>query len=183
MSVLVTGGAGYIGSHTVVELLNKGEEIIIVDNFSNSKPEMLDKIKTGELQRKDVAAYLKKFEESNVTHHEQFNPFDKMKYKSALQKGNFSKKEVKEKIERLLKWSEPKLQGGKLVGKFPNLQLNRQFDHIRELYYTEKNAAREKIGENIKLINAIIKGEEVGDATQLAFDNKIWWSKLSKNLE
>ncbi len=45
MSVLVTGGAGYIGSHTVVELLNRGEEIIIVDNFSNSKPEILDKIK------------------------------------------------------------------------------------------------------------------------------------------
>ena len=45
MSVLVTGGAGYIGSHTVVELLKRGEEIIIVDNFSNSKPETLDKIK------------------------------------------------------------------------------------------------------------------------------------------
>lgn len=45
MSVLVTGGAGYIGSHTVVELLNRGEEIIIVDNFSNSKPETLDKIR------------------------------------------------------------------------------------------------------------------------------------------
>ena len=45
MSVLVTGGAGYIGSHTVVELLNRGEEIVIVDNFSNSKPETLDKIK------------------------------------------------------------------------------------------------------------------------------------------
>ena len=34
MSVLVTGGAGYIGSHTVVELLERGEEIVIVDNFS-----------------------------------------------------------------------------------------------------------------------------------------------------
>lgn len=45
MSILVTGGAGYIGSHTVVELLNRKEEIIIVDNFCNSKPEMLDKIK------------------------------------------------------------------------------------------------------------------------------------------
>ena len=45
MSILVTGGAGYIGSHTCVELLEKGEEIVIVDNFSNSKPEVLDKIK------------------------------------------------------------------------------------------------------------------------------------------
>lgn len=45
MSILVTGGAGYIGSHTVVELLKGNEEIIIVDNFINSKPEVLDKIK------------------------------------------------------------------------------------------------------------------------------------------
>ncbi|MBE5805248.1 MAG: UDP-glucose 4-epimerase GalE [Clostridiales bacterium] len=55
MSVLVTGGAGYIGSHTVVELLERGEKIIIVDNFSNSKPEMLDKIK--EITNKDFKFY------------------------------------------------------------------------------------------------------------------------------
>lgn len=34
--ILITGGAGYIGSHTAVELLNNGEEIVIVDNFINS---------------------------------------------------------------------------------------------------------------------------------------------------
>lgn len=45
MAILVTGGAGYIGSHISVQLLNKGEDIIIVDNFCNSKPEVLDKIK------------------------------------------------------------------------------------------------------------------------------------------
>jgi UDP-glucose 4-epimerase len=45
MSILVTGGAGYIGSHTCVELLNAGYEIIIADNFSNSKPEVLKRIK------------------------------------------------------------------------------------------------------------------------------------------
>ena len=46
MSVLVTGGAGYIGSHTVVELLNADQEVVIVDNYSNSKPEVLNRIKT-----------------------------------------------------------------------------------------------------------------------------------------
>ena len=46
MAVLVTGGAGYIGSHTCVELLNAGEKIIILDNFVNSKPEALNRIKT-----------------------------------------------------------------------------------------------------------------------------------------
>jgi len=44
MSILVTGGTGYIGSHTVVELLNIGEEVIIVDNLSNSKLCVLDRI-------------------------------------------------------------------------------------------------------------------------------------------
>ena len=46
MRVLVTGGAGYIGSHTCVELLNAGHDIVIVDNFFNSKPEALNAIKT-----------------------------------------------------------------------------------------------------------------------------------------
>lgn len=45
MSVLVTGGAGYIGSHTVVELLNIDKQVIIVDNFSNSNQIVLERIK------------------------------------------------------------------------------------------------------------------------------------------
>jgi UDP-glucose 4-epimerase len=44
MPILVTGGAGYIGSHTCVELLNAGYEIIVVDNLMNSKPESLSRI-------------------------------------------------------------------------------------------------------------------------------------------
>ncbi len=44
MSILVTGGTGYIGSHTVVELLKTGEEVIIVDNLCNSKLCVLDRI-------------------------------------------------------------------------------------------------------------------------------------------
>jgi UDP-glucose 4-epimerase len=45
MKVLVTGGAGYIGSHTIVELLAHGHEPIIADNFSNSSPEVLKRLK------------------------------------------------------------------------------------------------------------------------------------------
>ena len=53
--ILITGGAGYIGSHTAVELINAGKEIIIIDNFSNSKPEVLDKIK--QITGKDFKFY------------------------------------------------------------------------------------------------------------------------------
>ncbi len=44
--ILVTGGAGYIGSHSVVELYNKGYDVLIADNFSNSSPSVLENLKT-----------------------------------------------------------------------------------------------------------------------------------------
>lgn len=43
--ILVTGGAGYIGSHTVVELLAEGHDLVVIDNFANSKPEALNRVK------------------------------------------------------------------------------------------------------------------------------------------
>lgn len=46
MKVLVTGGAGYIGSHTCVELLNAGHDVIVIDNLSNSKQESLNRVET-----------------------------------------------------------------------------------------------------------------------------------------
>ena len=55
MKILVTGGAGYIGSHTCVEMLDAGHEIVIVDNFYNSCPEALNRIK--ELSGKDFKFY------------------------------------------------------------------------------------------------------------------------------
>lgn len=45
MSILVTGGAGYIGSHTLVCLLEKGEDVIVIDNYDNSCPEALDRVR------------------------------------------------------------------------------------------------------------------------------------------
>ena len=55
MKVLVTGGLGYIGSHTVVELLNNNDEVIVVDNLSNSNIETKDKIK--KITGKDFVFY------------------------------------------------------------------------------------------------------------------------------
>ena len=45
MAILVTGGAGYIGSHTCVELLNAGEDVVVLDNYYNAKPEALARVR------------------------------------------------------------------------------------------------------------------------------------------
>ena len=74
MKILVTGGAGYIGSHTCVELLNEGFEVVVIDNFSNSKSSSLDAIKkiTGkdfkfyEIDYLDKNALNKVFEENKI---------------------------------------------------------------------------------------------------------------------
>ncbi len=73
-TILVTGGAGFIGSHTSVELLEAGYDIVIVDNFSNSKPEALNRIKkiTGkdfkfyEADLLDLEAMNKIFSENKI---------------------------------------------------------------------------------------------------------------------
>lgn len=74
MKVLVTGGAGFIGSHTCVELLNAGHEVVVLDNFVNSKPDALDSIRkiTGkdltlcECDLRDRAAVRKAFDDNRI---------------------------------------------------------------------------------------------------------------------
>lgn len=63
MNILITGGAGYIGSHTCVELINDGHSIVVVDNFSNSKPEALKRVKL--ITNTDFPVY--KFDVCNET--------------------------------------------------------------------------------------------------------------------
>lgn len=55
MKVLVTGGTGYIGSHTCVELLENGYEVVVIDNLVNSKREVIDQIKM--ITKKDITFY------------------------------------------------------------------------------------------------------------------------------
>ena len=74
MKVLVTGGAGYIGSHTMVELLNAGYDVVCIDDFSNSKPETLENVKRitnkdfdfyeGDVCNKDILTKI--FDEQNI---------------------------------------------------------------------------------------------------------------------
>ena len=75
MAILVTGGTGYIGSHTVVNLLNTGYDVVIVDNYCNSKPEVLNRIEKicGKRPRfykvtvQDEEALRKVFEQEKIT--------------------------------------------------------------------------------------------------------------------
>ena len=55
MNVLVTGGAGYIGSHTCVELLERGYGVVVIDNLCNSNPKSLDRVQ--ELTGKSLKFY------------------------------------------------------------------------------------------------------------------------------
>ncbi|MCL2564485.1 MAG: UDP-glucose 4-epimerase GalE [Defluviitaleaceae bacterium] len=55
MTILVTGGMGYVGSHTILELLTQGYEVVAIDNCSNSKPAVLDRVK--KLSGKDISFY------------------------------------------------------------------------------------------------------------------------------
>lgn len=74
MSILITGGAGYIGTHTCVELLNKGEDLVVVDNFYNSNMQAVENVKkiTGkdlkfyEVDILDREKLTKIFEENNI---------------------------------------------------------------------------------------------------------------------
>ncbi len=74
MAILLPGGAGYIGSHTAIELLKEGKEIVIIDDFSNSNPQVLEAIKKiagkdfkfYEMDYKDKEKLEKVFEENKI---------------------------------------------------------------------------------------------------------------------
>ncbi len=64
MKILVTGGAGYIGSHTLIELLQKGYETVVIDNFSNSSPKSIQRVE--QITGKKVTLYEGDVRDKNV---------------------------------------------------------------------------------------------------------------------
>ena len=82
MKILITGGTGYIGSHTIVELINTGYDVVVVDNFSNSKPIVLDRLKeiTGQeinFYELDVCDKWYKYELNETTFLKKINEYKK----------------------------------------------------------------------------------------------------------
>ena len=115
MKILVTGGAGYIGSHTVVELLDSDYEVVIVDNFSNSNPDVLNKIK--QICHKDFIFY-----EGDICD-EKFlrNIFKKEKVDAIIHFAGY--KAVGESVEKPLKYYE-----NNLIGTMNLAQMMKEFN-------------------------------------------------------
>lgn len=94
MSILLTGGAGYIGSHTCVEMLNAGYDIVVADNYSNSSPEALKRVK--ELTGKDFPIY-----DADVCDSEAMNAlFDREKIEAVIHFAGY--KAVGESVQKPL---------------------------------------------------------------------------------
>lgn len=103
MAILITGGTGYIGSHTVVELLNNNEDIVIIDNFYNSKKIVLDKIK--KITQKDF-----KFYELDYTNKESLEKvFNENKIDSVIHFAGY--KAVGESVEKPLDYYTNNVSG------------------------------------------------------------------------
>ena len=103
MSILVTGGAGYIGSHTVVELLNEGKDVVIIDDFSNSKPTALEAIR--KITGKDF-----KFYEMNYLDREKLEKvFEENKIDAVLNFAGF--KAVGESVQKPLEYYHNNVSG------------------------------------------------------------------------
>lgn len=102
MSVLVAGGAGYIGSHTVIELAKSGEEFIIVDNFCNSKKEVIERLE------KIIDKKIKFYEADLCDKNSVFEIFEKEKIDSIIHFAGF--KAVGESVEKPIEYYRNNLE-------------------------------------------------------------------------
>ena len=100
MNVLVTGGLGFIGSHTVVELLNEGYEVVIIDNLSNSSIDVIDKIKA--ITGKDFKFYQYDLCDANKVE----EVFDENEFSAVIHFAGY--KAVGESVQEPIKYYENK---------------------------------------------------------------------------
>lgn len=161
---------GIFDYQTAIRAVNMLKEGKISKAILNN---ILEKTANGEVSPRNLANEISGYDVVIKKNAEALNPFDTVKYRSILNRGQFKKSDVTERISRLLKWTEPRTSGGKLVGRFPNKKLNDYFDHIRELIAMSKEQARDKIDENTKIINDFIQNGRGESIDNLVFDNKV----------
>lgn len=107
MAILLPGGAGFIGSHTAVELLNEGKEIIIIDDFSNSTPKALEAIR--KITGKDF-----KFYEMDYANREELEKvFEENKIEAVLNFAGF--KAVGESVEKPIQYYTNNVSGALIL--------------------------------------------------------------------
>nr|DAK07309.1 MAG TPA: crystallin beta/gamma motif-containing protein [Bacteriophage sp.] len=154
--------------------INKAMELLHEGKISKAEMQsLIDRMKNNEVGAKDFKQKLKDFVASQNINKEKLSEYDYNFYRRQLENLVFDREKVRSRIGRLLNWTKPRTQNGKLVGRFPDKNLNDAFDHFRELVAMDKDAAREQQQENAKLIEEFMREGGDIDVEKLIFENKL----------
>lgn len=141
---------------------------------------LIQKLRNG-MKNKEFVEALKEFENKPAkSNREMLTEWDYTVLRNQLDGLNFNRDKVKARVEKLLKWSEPRTNGGKLVGRFPSKELNDAFARYRELVTMNKDEAKQKLQENVDLIEEQMKSGGDVDIEQLIFENRLLSYNLGK---
>lgn len=141
---------------------------------------LIQKLRNG-MKNKEFVEALKEFENKPAkSNREMLTEWDYTVLRNQLDGLNFNRDKVKARVEKLLKWSEPRTSGGKLVGRFPSKELNDAFARYRELATMNKDEAEQKLQENVDLIEEQMKSGGDVDIEQLIFENRLLSYNLGK---
>ena len=154
--------------------INKAMELLHEGKISKAEMQsLIDQMKSNEVSAVDFKQKLKDFAVSPNINKEKLSEYDYNLYRRQLENLVFDRENVRSRIERLLTWTKPRTQNGKLVGRFPDKKLNDAFDRFRELVAMDKDAAKEQQQENAKLIEEFMREGGDIDVEKLVFENKL----------
>lgn len=168
--------AGNIGQ----TVINKALRLLEEGKMSKADmEEMIGRLEDGRLKRSDIKKYLEPFAQSTNRHHEAVYEQDYQRYRRRLEKGNVTPAAVRKKIDRLLEWTKPRTQNGKVVGRFPDIKVNRFFDAVRENINLKRDEALAKIDANLQRLDEITqKGMSGEDGNFRNVSDIIWENKV-----
>ena len=160
--------------------INKAMRLLEEGKLSKADmDEMIGRLEDGRLKRSDVKKYLEPFEKSANRHHEAVYDWDYQYYRRRLEQGNITPAIVRKRIDRLLEWSKPRTQNGKVVGRFPDIKVNRFFDAVRENINLKRDEALARIDANLRQLEEITqKGMSGEDGNFRNVSDIIWENKV-----